>query len=183
MPSGLSLFESKFVGEDGTRGIISGPHSSFAKVENHFENQHVKVYNNSRILGIHLSSPFNQGLSLLGFKDYGDLLNDKYIGDQSYHGKISKSIKAHEAAEEAGTICNYRCIDCRGCPKCKQGERIESISLREEYEQELINQSVKVDIDKCESVAVLPIVESFPEKVLEPNGKECLQLFKSLMKQ
>ena len=47
LPSGLTLYESKFVGIDGTRGVISGPHPSFTATEARYGNQHTrKAYRN-----------------------------------------------------------------------------------------------------------------------------------------
>ena len=40
LPSGLTSYESKFVGIDGTRGLISGPHPCFTATEARYGNQH-----------------------------------------------------------------------------------------------------------------------------------------------
>ena len=75
-------------------------------------------------------------------------------------------IEAHEGAERAETVCDYRCTDCRNCCNCKRGERYEKISLKDELEQALIEKSVTVDIERKVSVATLPIVEENPEEIL-----------------
>ena len=64
LPSRLTLYESKFVGKDGTQGIISGPHPSFTATEARYGNQHTrKAYNNAAIhkldIGISINPDIN----------------------------------------------------------------------------------------------------------------------------
>jgi hypothetical protein len=44
--------------------------------------------------------------------------------------------------EDLGTESPYRCLDCRNCAKCKNGDELEAICFREEAEQALIEASV-----------------------------------------
>ncbi len=44
-----------------------------------------------------------------------------------------------------GTESPYRCVDCRNCSKCRNGEELEAISFKEEAEQALIEDSVQLD--------------------------------------
>ena len=184
LPSGLSLCESKFIGADGTRGVICGPHPSFTRLEQQLTSQYArKVYSSYRLHEVQLGNSLRPSGSMLGFKANEDVVREMYFGDQSYQEKTLKALKVHEAVENAGTVSDYRCIDCRGCTKCKQGERIDKVSLKEEYEQEVINKSVEVDVGKCVATARLPILEEKPEKILTPNGNDCLQVFKSIVRQ
>ena len=59
-----------------------------------------------------------------------------------------------------------RCVDCRNCPECKKGGKIESISIQEEVEQHLINRSVDVDIRKVITRAKLPFIFNPSSKLL-----------------
>ena len=59
----------------------------------------------------------------------------------------SSKVKRFKEADSAGSSIEYRCIKCRGCAGCRNGEFIEKISLKEEYEQSIINSSVKVDLE------------------------------------
>ena len=52
--------------------------------------------------------------------------------------------------EQAGSIINYRCVTCRDCTNCKENESTAAISIKEEVEQHLINQSVTVDVLKAD---------------------------------
>ena len=87
---------------------------------------------------------------------------------------LSKIQKAIEA-DQTGSFIEYRCIDCRGCQKCKNGDKIEKVSLKEEYEQSLIDASVTVDIDAGVSTATLPFLVD-PEKRLADNKEMALKV-------
>ena len=69
----------------------------------------------------------------------------------------SRKQRIFEEAENAATEVMYRCISCRNCQGCRNGARIESISIREEVEQDLIDKSVHVDIDNQVTVASLAL--------------------------
>ena len=69
---------------------------------------------------------------------------------------LSSAKKQFDAAENAGSLIEYCCVKCRGCNDCKNGEFIEKVSAREEYEQHLIDSSVSVDFSKRETTASLP---------------------------
>ena len=46
--------------------------------------------------------------------------------------------------EELGTESPYRCVACRACAKCRNGDELEMVSLREESEQAQIECSVEL---------------------------------------
>ena len=75
-----------------------------------------------------VGTPIIPSVSLLSFGEDEDIPNMDYVSSHVYLGRIAKCIEAHEAAEAAGTVCDYRCNDCRICPNCKKGARIESVS-------------------------------------------------------
>ena len=70
----------------------------------------------------------------------------------------SRKQKIFEEAENTGTEVMYRCISCRNCQGCRNGARIESISIRKEVERDLIDKSVH--IDNQVTVASLPFIEN-----------------------
>ena len=70
--------------------------------------------------------------------------------------------------EQLGTESPYRCVQCRACAKCRKGDELEVISLREEAEQALIESSVELDAQNNTLWATLPFVEDPVEK-LRPN--------------
>ena len=63
-----------------------------------------------------------------------------------------------------GTEVTYRCVDCNECWKCKNGLRLESLSIQEEVEEALISRSVTVELDEGVSSAKLPFV-------VNPDGR------------
>ena len=179
LPSGLTIYESKFVGVDGSRGIIAGPHASFTAIEARYGNQYTsKVYICENVHKVNIGTSIHPVVSVLGFKEDADINKEVCVGEQSFVEVKKRKLLTHEAAEMVGTICNYRCINCRGCKQCKEGENIEAISLQEEYEQHIIDRSVTVDIEKGVSFASLPFIER-PEEILVPNREEALKILQS----
>lgn len=71
-------------------------------------------------------------------------------------------------AEILGTEVPYRCVRCRNCARCRQGETLENASLKEEQEQYLIDLSVSFNPEKKKLVAKLPFAAP-PGVHLKPN--------------
>ena len=69
-----------------------------------------------------------------------------------------KSIKEYDAWEQTGTEVTFRCPECKECLKCKNGPRLESISIQEEVEEALISRCVTVDLKRGVSLAKLPFL-------------------------
>ena len=107
LPNGLTFCESKFVGVDGTRGVICGPHWSFTAMQKRGGVQYVVNAYNTFFKGTNLV----ESTSLLSFK----CDSNNPISDYVHFGRVSKDIEVHEAVERAGTVCDYRCNDCRNC--------------------------------------------------------------------
>jgi hypothetical protein len=57
----------------------------------------------------------------------------------------SREEKQFWKVEDLGTESPNRCVDCRNCSKCRNGEELEAISFKEEAEQALIEASVQLD--------------------------------------
>ena len=80
-------------------------------------------------------------------------------------------------AEEYGTSLDYRCPGCRNCYRCKNSEVLDKISLQEENEQFLIEQSIEYHPVEKKVVAKLPFIMD-PEANLATNyytAKKILQ--------
>ena len=84
---------------------------------------------------------------------------------------------AFDEIERAGTEVTYRCVDCRGCLKCKNGVRLDAISIQEEVEQSMIERAVRVDIDQCRSSSKLPFVVADPDSRIVPNEQDALNVY------
>ena len=101
LPSGLALYESKFIG-DGTSGIIAGPHPSFSATDAGHDSKYAsKAYNSSQVFEVNLGTVINPDIEMLGFKDARDYCETFTSINQSYYGRLNKLIKMHEAVEDA----------------------------------------------------------------------------------
>ncbi len=80
-----------------------------------------------------------------------------------------KCIRTYDEVESAGTVVDYRCVDCLGCLNCKRGERWDSISIQEETEQGLIEKSIEIIPETGESIASLPFVVN-PDTRIDSDG-------------
>ena len=95
----------------------------------------------------------------------------------SYGSKILKWQKFFDNRENEGTEVDCRCINCRNCIDCKNGERIELICIQDEHEQNLIDMGVEVDVHKGITFDSLPFKES--PKELAPTKSQGLSVYKS----
>ena len=189
LPSGLTIYESLFCNPDGGRGIIGGPHQIFNNIGNYhqlktnsnfFTNQYQLYRNGYQI---------NPDVSILGFKnkvntDIDDETNKKFEeNDETIDSNVFavRCEKLFRQVEEAGSVINYRCLKCRSCSVCKNHDQIEEISIREEVEQDVINQSVKVDLQNRTTIARLPVMHN-PVIKLHPNKDKALKVFNQQLK-
>ena len=184
--SGLGIYESVFKSEDGTRGVLNGPHEFFEKC----------AKDNAHIAGIRAYWVIGNEMPLLGDKECF-VSNDIGTPIDSNHSqccsgcfcakvfagkKAPKNAKRFEEIENAGSEVTYRCVDCRSCKNCKNGPRVEAISIQEELEQNLIEKCVEVDIERAKTVAKLPFIMD-PLTHLEPSNEHvALRVFKAQVK-
>jgi hypothetical protein len=78
----------------------------------------------------------------------GDCLHCKCDEDTEHFTGVysaSREEKNFWKVEDLGTESPYRCVDCRNCVKCRNGDELEAISFKEEAEQCLIEASVQLD--------------------------------------
>ena len=94
---------------------------------------------------------------------------------------LRQSASRFAEAELIGSEVTYRCVRCRNCAKCKQGETLESASLREEQEQYVIEQSVIFDEEKGRLIAKLPFMAD-PKSNLKPNRYTAERILDSQIK-
>ena len=203
-PDGLFLSDSRFLSEDGTTGVVGGPHEEFTKIENAAASagagadagtnnvtsftclqftQTVQCMRNEALNNLH-----SRVVSGGDLKDSDDDCSEDELdgstqlcqieGSAYVARKPPKCVKEFEELENAGTEVSYRCSNCRTCQDCKKSLRIDVVSIQEEIESEIIEQCVTVDIEKGESVSKLPFVAS-PEARLRPNDKMALKVYES----
>ena len=91
-----------------------------------------------------------------------------------------KCLKTFEEIENMGTNISYRCVDCRNCKVCK-GSLIQEISIREEYEQSLINKSVVLKENEKMCVAHFPFWDN-PDLKLISKMKSVRKVYNGVVK-
>ena len=64
---------------------------------------------------------------------------------------------------------------------CKNHDHIAALSIKEEVEQDLIEQSVEVNIERCETIAKMPLLCD-PSVKLHPNRHKALKTYKQQLK-
>ena len=72
-------------------------------------------------------------------------------------GETFKEIRKVRLEQECGIDFNYRCIKCRDCQACKESDKTETLSLKEEAELDLIDRSVKLDLVNKQISCSLPL--------------------------
>ena len=83
--------------------------------------------------------------------------------------KISPLCKL-KLVEDGGLNVEYRCVKCRDCPDCRNSDESEKTSLREEAEEYMIKQSVKLDIENRRIICSLPL--RGPEQDFLTNNRD-----------
>ena len=127
---------------------------------------------------------------VLPFSDRGDIKCqfDYFVGgvevataNTFVTRRAPKCLKTFEVIENMGTNISYRCVDCRNCKECKKGSLIEEISIREEFEQSLINKSVVLKENEKMCVAHLPFLDN-PDLKLVSNMKSARKVYNGVVK-
>ena len=161
LPSGLAIYKSVFSNTDGSDGVIGGPHRIFTGI-------HKKFFNNTEMRGF-CSDQYK--LYQMGIQVNPDV---------STLSLPSHKIKQFEKAETAGSEISYRCVNCRNCKDCKSSVHQREISIKEEMEQDLINSSIEIDINKKVITARLPFIDD-PKK-LAPNKNIATKIYYQQLK-
>jgi len=178
LPSGLTIFESHFKGADGSRGVIGGPHRVFKEINQ----QHNSVTNfvNHQFRLFSFGYHVNPDVKLLGYPSHqADIFFSTNGDDQD---SIVNQVKLFEEAEHVGSEINFRCINCRGCQTCKTLKSTDEImSVQEEIEQNIIDNSVKINIEDRTSLATLPLMHN-PITHLAPNRNIALKVYNQQLK-
>ena len=81
---------------------------------------------------------------------------------------IQGELKRFQQQQDVGLDQSYRCPKCRSCGDCVKGSGYEEISLKQEAEQVLIQNSVHIDLDKGRAMCKLPF-KADPKEFLSDN--------------
>ena len=184
LPSGLAIYRSHFKNADGTFGVIGGPHRVFTGIE---QRHHLcaSTFIQTQLQQFRFGYQVNPDVTFLGFKNptLAESFNDQ--DDTESQDKIChhvpRNLKSFNEAEEAGSEISFRCIKCRDCKECKNHDHIEAMSIKEEVEQDLIERSVDVDLERCVVEASLPLIAD-PQVKLVPNRHKALKVYQQQVK-
>ena len=204
---GLTIFESRLVSHNKKmNAIIGGPHTSFqflaekagntAKLLAHFTEglMNLRKLGPPRIPVNPLSQEdeiFAKAYNMEEQQEIFDLASKEKTGDDSGFcfclfsddspDKL-REIKNLRLEQECGVDINYRCVKCRDCTACRDSDRVESISLREEAEMELIDQSVKLDLVNKKIICSLPL-KGEEKQFLTNNYNQAMKVLDQQVKQ
>jgi hypothetical protein len=198
LPSGLSVYKAKLLSASGCQAVLAGPHEVWKKVYDQTQHMNPKVYLTCEARAWYVEQKWveiNTGkLSSLARFEIEEreencrqvVLKSEKVGSGSDESgcdhchcqeetgdatgiySAAREEKEFWRVEELGTESPYRCISCRNCSKCRNGENLEAVSFKEEAEQALIEDSVEIDPMKDIIWAKLPFVED-PVANLKPN--------------
>ena len=172
LESGLSIYESAFNNSDGGRGVVGGPHKTFTEINNSF-------YSSSNSTAFFSMGRRYSSIepSVLGYReDQQVFLNDEKCTEVH----LTHQQRLFEQVESTGCEVSYRCPTCRTCKDCKHFDEYQSISLKEELEQSIINTSVTIDRDNCTTSASLPFIAS-PSR-LARNKDRAMKVYKQQLR-
>ena len=179
LPSGLTIYRSQFQNSDGSYGVIGGPHKVFTEIE---RMHHItrNEFISSQLDSLRNGYRINPDVRLLGYCDeqqQNDIFQaNESTTDDHQHSTLSYHSNLFDQYESVGSEITYRCVNCRNCSTCKNQPPDETMSIREEVEQDLINRSVQVDVSKCTTIANLPLMYD-PLVSLAPNRDVALRVY------
>ena len=71
---------------------------------------------------------------------------------------LVRNQKLFEKVENAESEISFKCSKCRSFKLCKEQDRSEILSVREEVEQDVLNKSVEVNIRNSVTAASFPLM-------------------------
>ena len=172
LDSGLGIYISPFLGPDGSRAVVGGPHPLVSKMECHFSQQSKAA--NGRTISMFFSSQLQMYLDGYDISPHSGL---KWSGDLNETSCYSaRTLNKFQQAEHVGTEASYRCRKCRACKDCKCGPYLEEVSRKAEDEQQIINNSVTFNEKDQRLECVLPLTDD-PAKALANNKSKALKVY------
>ena len=192
LPSGLGIYESKLECEEGNSLVLAGPHRAwnYATNQTNFHNAHFYFTQECRAFYFQsqaLNTPIFTALDEHDVDQHREGLVeesppaidvcpaphcDEHQGDEhlieqhayTLQGDLGRLVES----ENIGTEIRYRCLRCRVCTQCRDSENVDEMSLKEEREQAMIEESVRYDHVKKRLFSTLPFIKN-PDEALKPN--------------
>jgi hypothetical protein len=184
LPSGLSLYKSMFASKYGHRGVLGGPHEAWQHAGAAIQQLGAFAYLCSEVK---MYQAFTDTRMLDGWMiEKGPVEDDRQddcpfddMKGDAYQAKVVE--RRYFDLENVGSEAPYRCVKCRGCPICKKGATLEHQSLKEEREDQIIQQSVRFLPEQQRVEADLPFVID-PEENLGQNRHIAMAILQSQMR-
>ena len=168
-PSGLTVFESKLMpAASGALVCIGGPISCLDHIcENAGASSTLSYMANlTQNLGSYTKLEFfpsnDLDLSEISRKEFPEFSCIE-CGVNLVQSDLEKFMKL----QDAGLDTNYKCPKCRNCPSCIKGSGHELLSMKEEFQQQVIEESVVLDDELGKVVAFLAFVSDPAENLNE----------------
>ena len=79
---------------------------------------------------------------------------------------LEKELEKFMKMQDTGLDTNYKCPKCRGCKSCLKGSGQELLNMKEEYQQQIIEDSVRIDDDLGQAVGRLAFVSDPSENII-----------------
>jgi len=193
LPSGLQVYKARVKSASGRQAVLGGPHESWLRAVSQTQHMTPRVYFTSEAQAWYVGQNWveiNQGKFSNAITEWEMEESEECRGasldvDQPDGGcdhchcnedsvvatGIFSAVREEKdfwRVENLGTESSYRCISCRNCSKCRNGDILEAVSFKEEAEQAIIEASVELDPVKNVVWAKLPFIED-PVANLQPN--------------
>ena len=211
LPCGLGVYRSRFASENGRIGILGGPHKTWrnAKESSHVLGPRAYFTAEARAY-FQQGFILRRSFEMISSQDEQYILNLDMITDEEVEEKcifahclkhcrdsgwmvpttwdltgtkyvLREDSPKFSEIEALGTETSYRCIRCRNCNDCRKGEILERVSLQEETEQALIENSVSLIINDRKLEAKLPFILD-PLTHLTPNRHTAEKILESQLR-
>ena len=151
----------------GGRVVVGGPHKVFTDVSNSFHSTYHACHKDQA-----------KDVPQLGFQHPDSMVNN--IATYFTSANLSSQQRMFEQVESTGSEISFRCPTCRICKECKHHKEYESISLKEEVEQNIIDSSVTINIEDKRTTACLPFVSS--PSLLANNKKKAIKVYEQQLR-
>ena len=201
LPGGLEIRQALLKSWNGNQAVLAGPHHLWQHVADACSFMGPGAYLSSECkayrvqcdtlwnnLGpIHeeplkLKPPAHWSL----FCDCGELIEnplvdeDRAVVSAIYSVSAGRQVKEFQLLDEIGSELGYRCIKCRRCNPCKDGENLEETSLKEEQENYQIKNCISYDKTKV-VMTELPFIRD-PNTNLTENKNVAIKILESQVK-
>lgn len=205
LPSGLGVYRAKLKSASGCQAVLGGPHAAWTEAAAQSQLMNPRVYltaearawyteqnwvriNQDKIKAIEADFETDNEETVVSTRivEQGELsvgcahchCEESPAGDLPRFYNVAAEERKFWQVEQLGSESPYRCVSCRSCARCRKGDVLESISLREEAEQSLIENTIELDLDNSIVWGLLPFVED-PTQQLKPNRYVAERVFQA----